>query len=95
MKERRIELPFALGVSQVVDLRAELLAALRGDEALVVLDAREVDSADTLGLQLMVSFVASAEAQARTWRWEGVSEPLRSTARLLGLDEALRLGGSP
>jgi len=93
--ERRIELPFALGVSRAPELRAALLAAL-DEDVTVVLDASEVDSADTLGLQLVLAFVRSATARGRPWRWGPVSRSLRRVADQCGVSERLGLsGGAP
>ncbi len=94
--------PSAAGAHRVVALGAELRignanalqAMLRealasGDE--IILDATDVRSADSAGLQLLYAFVRDSKARGITVSWQMSETILYRDAGLLGLDKALGL----
>ena len=88
-----ISLGSTLGIREVGDLRARLLAAI--DAGPVVIDASAVEQADSAGLQLLVSLERSLAARGEGVVYSGGSPALYDAARLLGLHGACRLPGTP
>lgn len=80
-----ITLPARLEIAEAADLQAEMQAALQTGAALQV-DGSAVASADTAGLQLLISLQHSAERAGRQIEWTALSTHLRAAAAGLGLD---------
>jgi len=80
-----------LGIQQVSDLKTELESAVSTGED-VLLNASEVASIDTAGLQLLVAFVQHAALKKCTLEWQSPSDAFIETAELMGLSAALQLG---
>lgn len=79
-----------LGMAQVAELRARLIAALNQGTA-VLLRASDVEQADTAALQLLLAYWQDAASRGIAVRWEAPSQTLRQTACLLGLGPHLGL----
>jgi len=79
-----------LGMAQVAELRARLVAALNQGVP-VVLHASDVAQADTAALQLLLAYWQDASGRGVPVRWETPSQALRETARLLGVGSQLGL----
>ncbi len=88
-----ISLGSALGIREVGDLRARLLAAIEAGP--VVIDAGAVEQADSAGLQLLVAVERSLAARGEGIVYNAASPALHDAARLLGLGAACRLPGVP
>ncbi len=84
---------FALGSSlsirEAAQLRVGLLAAIEAGP--VVLDASQVERADSAGCQLLVSLARSLAIRGETLTYSGVSATLTEVARTLGLTQACGL----
>ena len=57
----------------------------------IVLQAADVERADTAGIQLLVAFVNASKERKITVGWDNPSEKLCNASGLLGLDGALGL----
>jgi phospholipid transport system transporter-binding protein len=85
-----IALPACLDIAGVQELHQQLRTALAVQQS-VVLDATQVERADTAALQLLCAFVQAAQGNGVEWRWQRPSLAFRNTARLLGLETHLAL----
>ena len=83
-----IELAAELSIAQAVELQRALKDRLSAGSALVI-DGRRVMQIDTAILQLLVSARRGCVERGITLSWNGVSEPLRRYAALIGLAEHL------
>lgn len=90
-----LRLDGAMTVYEAQGLRAEMEACLQECTGLT-LDLAGVETWDTAGLQLLWSAARTARETGKTFRVEGVSEPLRALAVRLGLDpeQEPMLGGT-
>lgn len=79
-----------LGMAQVAELRARLIAALNQGTP-VLLRATDVEQAETAALQLLLAYWQDAGSRGIAVQWETPSRTLRQTARLLGLGAHLGL----
>ncbi len=57
----------------------------------IMIEANNVERADTAILQVLYSFFLEASLKGVDVSWDNPSEKLRLSARLIGVDEALRL----
>ncbi|PKM15409.1 MAG: anti-anti-sigma factor [Gammaproteobacteria bacterium HGW-Gammaproteobacteria-2] len=90
---RVVALGAELRIGNANALQAMLREALAsGDE--IILDATDVRSADSAGLQLLYAFVRDSKARGITVSWQMSETILCRDAGLLGLDKALGLNGS-
>lgn len=85
-----IELSEVMDISATAELRSQLLAALESKKS-VILDASQVERADTAALQVLSAFVQDANSQQQTVQWKKPSEALSRSAALLGLSALLNL----
>ncbi|HHI94778.1 MAG TPA: STAS domain-containing protein [Gammaproteobacteria bacterium] len=85
-----IECADVLDISGVAEFHAHCLEAL-GTQKTLILNASQVDRADTAALQVLSAFIQNANAQQQTVQWESPSEALCQSAALLGLSEILCL----
>jgi anti-anti-sigma regulatory factor len=85
-----VELAKDSTMSSVTDLRERLQAALDSGDP-VTIDAGAAEEVDTAVVQLLCSFVRSAEAREIGVHWHGESGVVRDTACRLGLDTELSL----
>ncbi len=81
-----IELASRLTIAEVAGVREQFLETVAGG-APVTVDASQVSEVDTAGLQLLLALRHAVPAFA----WQGISEPVRRAARLLGLEGPLGL----
>ena len=80
----------SLDISGVTEMKAQLVQALEVQQV-VVLDAHEVERADTAALQLLCAFFQDANAQTQAVEWKDPSEALCRSAALLDLSKVLNL----
>ncbi len=85
-----MELDPELRIGQAQALSEKLRSALNVRHR-VSLDASRIEIIDTCGLQLLAAFVRDAEALGVALRWSGASEPFRKAAKLLDLEQYLKL----
>lgn len=85
-----MELDPELRIGQAQALSEKLRSVLDARQR-VVFDASQIELVDTCGLQLLAAFVRDAEGQGMALRWSGVSEPFRKAAKLLDLEQHLKL----
>jgi anti-anti-sigma regulatory factor len=74
----------SLDISVVQNLYGELQAALEAQQP-VVIDATQVERADTAALQMFCAFFQEAKASGIAWQWQQPAPALREAARLLDL----------
>ncbi len=84
-----VQLGDSLTIEQVGALHADLSGRL--GETHLVLDAGSLTRVDTAGLQLLTSFIRTAEGRGARVEWRAPQPALRESARRLGLEGALRL----
>ena len=85
-----IALQACLDISGAQEIYQQLRTALAVQQ-FVVLDATQVERADTAALQLLCAFVQAAQGNGVEWRWQQPSLAFRNAARLLGLETHLAL----
>ncbi|MGH8615467.1 MAG: STAS domain-containing protein [Gammaproteobacteria bacterium] len=85
-----MKLDAELRIAQVQALSEKLHSVLDARQR-VVLDASRIELIDTCGLQLLAAFVRDAEGQGIKLRWSCASEPFRKAAKLLDLEQHLKL----
>lgn len=86
-----LRLSAELRISSAASLFESLAAAAQRPVSDVVLDASQVEKADTAGVQALVAGTMRLKQSGKSFRWSGCSAPLRSAAQLLGLADALEL----
>ena len=90
MTRSRIVLAEQISIAQVAALHQTLREVLTAGGG-VGLDGSGVREIDTAALQLLASFWQSTNVLGVDCTWQGISQSLRRTAKLLGLTEALQL----
>jgi len=88
--ECMMELDTELRIGQVQALSEKLRSLLEARQR-VLLDASRIELIDTCGLQLLAAFVRDAERYGIELGWNSPSEPFRKAARLLDLEQHLKL----
>ncbi len=86
-----IQLPQNLTIHHIEEHFNELNEKLNavGDE--MTFDASEVETVDTSGLQTLLVLVKSSVENGKKLNWENVPDILSSSAKKIGLDQALQL----
>ena len=84
MNETTVVLPEQSGIAQAEDIHQMLDEALLAGQP-IVLDAGRVERVDTSALQMLFSFVSTAQSKAIRIRWAEVSDAFTAGADLLGL----------
>ncbi len=85
-----IGLDTELRITQVQALSEKLRILLEARHR-VLLDASRIELIDACGLQLLAAFVRDAERYGIELGWNSPSEPFRKAARLLDLEQHLKL----
>jgi len=80
-----IDLGDSLGISQVGDIYAQLLAALAEEQAVNV-DLSRIERVDTAAIQLLYSFQAHASAQGLVIIWSNPSKVFCDAVDILGVN---------
>ena len=88
----RVVLPARLTIDQAGALCAEL-RQLAVDHDDFVVDGSAVSEVDTAALQVLLSLWMRRRPGGFRCAWQGASEPLRRSARLIGLGGPLCLDG--
>lgn len=83
-----IELDAKVTIVQATVLHGVLVASLSQGQP-IVLDGSRVEEIDTAILQLLTNLWRSCPQRGITCTWHGVSETLRRTAVLIGVDQDL------
>lgn len=83
-----------MDISSVADIKAQLVEALESGQP-VILDATQVERADTAALQVLGAFFHDAETRNQSIQWREPSESLGRSSTLLGLSELLHLTDTP
>lgn len=81
--------PADMTIRLAAELASDLLAALKGKDKKVELEASDVEHVDTAALQVLISAKRSAREQGREFVITNPSQAFRETAVQLGLDSAL------
>ena len=79
-----------MDISTAANLKSLLVGALESGKP-VILDASQVERADTAALQLLASFFHDASAQDQSIQWREPSDVLVHSSKLLGLSTTLNL----
>lgn len=85
-----IGLDTELRIAQVQALSEKLRCLLEARQR-VLLDASRIELIDACALQLLAAFVRDAQRYGIELGWNGPSEPFRKAARLLDLEQHLKL----
>lgn len=85
-----MELDTELRIAQVQAISEKLHTLLKAKQP-VLLDASRIELIDACGLQLLAAFVRDAERYGIELGWNSPSEPFRKAARLLDLEQHLKL----
>lgn len=85
---QRINLGEVLDISTVSELKSKLVAVLE-NQGSVVLEANEIEKADTSALQVLMAFVQDARVQKQNVKWYQPSQALIRSADFIGLRELL------
>ena len=79
-----------MDISSVAGMKSQLLEAL-GSGLSVVLDAKQVERADTAALQALGAFFQDAAVKQQDIQWRDPSTVLSRSSALLGLSQLLLL----
>ena len=90
MSEVSVNLEGVLTIARVESLHAEF-EELEKNAVPITLNAQDVTRVDTAVLQLLVALFRSQSARDLGVAWLGVSDEFRASAKLLGLQTALKL----
>lgn len=85
-----LKLPAELIINHVEELQGQINTIMDSGED-VVLDISKVEKADTPCLQLLCVVQKSLISVGHQIAWKGTSEPLRTTAKCIGVNEFLKL----
>ncbi len=77
-----------MDIAAMAEFRLQLVESLASKQA-VVLDASQVERADTAALQVLTAFIQDAHAQQQVVQWKAPSEAMCRSAALLGLSGML------
>jgi anti-anti-sigma regulatory factor len=91
-KPGAIELPARLSIAHSQELQRTLVARLASGAVLLV-DGSRVEEVDTAILQLLASAWRTGAQRGVERGWQGVSQALRDSARLIGIAEMLQFDG--
>jgi len=90
MNEESIKLDGVVNIAKAETLFHEMEEIVRQNHP-VKIYAPEVTRVDTAALQLIASFIAHMKNAGTTVEWDGVSNELIAAAKLLGMEQALKL----
>lgn len=90
MSEVTFNLEGVLNIARVESLHTEL-EELEKNAVSINLNANDVTRVDTAVLQLLVALFRSLSARELEVKWLGLSDEFRASAKLLGLETALKL----
>jgi len=90
MSDEKITLEGVVNIAKADALHHEMEDVLT-KKSPVVLDASGLQRIDTAVLQLLVSFIKSMSSAKLGVNWSGVTDELIAAAKLLGLDQELKL----
>ena len=76
-------------ISTVTTIHSELKELLTNEK--VILDGGQVERIDGASLQLLYAFIVEAKDKNVEVSWSSVSDTLENSAKLLGMEDALRL----
>lgn len=79
-----------MDISTVAGIKLQLVEALESGLP-VMLDAKQVERADTAALQVLSAFFQEASAKKQDIQWRDPSDALSRSSALLGLSELLQL----
>ena len=79
-----------MDISTVAGIKLQLVEALESGLP-VMLDAKQVERADTAALQMLGAFFQEAAAKKQDIQWRDPSDALNRSSALLGLSELLQL----
>ncbi|MCW8944999.1 MAG: STAS domain-containing protein [Sedimenticola sp.] len=79
-------------IHDIESWRERFLESLNAAVSCLVLDGADIDQVDGPALQLLASLVLEAKDAGKEIVWEGASDELIASARLIGLSELLGLG---
>lgn len=91
MSETTINLPENLTIHHIEAQLGDLRLASQADADTFTIDASNVETIDTSGLQLLLALVKKLQASNKTIQWASPSELLTTSASKLGLTEKLML----
>jgi anti-anti-sigma regulatory factor len=80
----------ALGIAEVADVYATLLAAL-AEGSPVDLDISKLESVDAAALQMLYAFSKEMATQGSSLTWTSPSEAFSRSSKLLGLAELMNM----
>ncbi len=89
-KSPRIKLAARLNIAQAADLHRTLAARIASGGPIQI-DGTGVEEIDTAILQLLTSLWRTGRERGIACTWQGASDALRQTAKLIGVAEILQI----
>ena len=87
---QRINLDEILDISSAGELKSQFLLLLESNENIVI-EASNVERADTSALQALLAFIQDVRAQGKEVQWQDPSDSFLRSAGLIGLSDLLGL----
>lgn len=91
MSEATVVLPENFTIHHIEQQSGDLRIAFQTDADTVKLDASQVETIDTSGLQLTLSLVKQALEQEKSIVWENPTDVFCTSAKKIGLNDKLQL----
>lgn len=92
MSESTIALPQNFTIHQIEQISTDLKLAFEAEVETLILDATNVESVDTSGLQLVLVLIKQALSDHKNIQWtDSPSETFLTSAKRIGLNEKLML----
>ncbi len=91
MSETIIDLPENLTIHQIEARYSDLKVSFLSDADNIKLNASQVETIDTSGLQALLILIKAAVSSGKKIHWEEPSEVLKVSAQQIGLYEKLQL----
>ena len=82
-----IKLPAELTIAHLQELRASILSEIKHSDVIDV-DDSEVERVDTLGIQLILSFVTHIATHNKQLNWQITSPIIKESIKQLGINDA-------
>lgn len=91
MSESTITLPESLTIHHIEEQLSDLRVAFQTDADVLHIDASNIETIDTSGLQLLLALIKNALSSNQKIHWQNPSETLTTNAEKLGLTDKLCL----
>lgn len=86
-----ITLPESLTIHTIDNTYTELNQAVLNAGDNIILNAQDIETIDTSGLQALLMIIESAKTNQKSIEWQNTNELLKTSAEKIGLTQALQL----